>query len=297
MPDFITRGEFDMSGPDGVILPEFWEDSVEPGMEIRMRPWVTIPIGGSSRSTFYTASSASDIGVADEDDAVSHSPSPHQNHSEQMNDGNSDGSYHSDSSDIDAPQPHVLETINESGEDASDNAGRPPVSPIQLQQEKTASETDSLGRRSNFLFSEEPHVEKTVPMSQPLPPLGQTMPPTAHDNNSTVNVDLEEQEVEIPDRSWPSPGQNTEGLWRLDVLAARVTNGAKDTDEGSISTRLMIRAGPPKDSQQENIKPDWHWLYATFSPLHVLLSTDVKSDTFYASSWITTSSWYGSRRE
>lgn len=265
MPDFITRGEFDMSGPDGVILPEFWEDSVEPGMEIRMRPWVTIPIGSSSRSTFYTASSASDIGVADENDALSHPPSPHQNHAEQINDGDSDGSYHDDSSDIDAPQPHILETINESGEDASDNVRRTPISPIQIQQENAASETDSLGRRSNFLFSEEPHVEKSVPLSQPLPPVDQTVPPAAHENNSAVNVDLEEQVVEIPDRSWPSPGQNAEGLWRLDVLAARVTNGAKDTDEGSISTRLMTRVGPPKDSPQENIKPDWHWLYATFS--------------------------------
>lgn len=308
MSDFITRGEFDMSGPDGVILPEFWEDSVEPGMEIRMRPWVTIPTGGSSRSTFFTASSTSD-GMPDEDDAVDHSPSLHQDHSERKNDGDSDESHHTDSSDPDAMQPHVLETITESGEDASDNVGQTPASPTQLLREKIASETESLGRRSIPLRNEYSHIRESVPMSQPPPPLGQTIPPIVEhdknsifnapieqDNESIVNVDLEEQVVEIPDKKWPSSSQNTDGLWRLDVLAARVTKGSKDTGDGSISTRLMTRAGPPKDSPREDINPDWHWLYVTSSLLHVLLLTNVNSDTFNASSWTTMSSWYGSSR-
>lgn len=76
MPDFITLDEFNTSGPDSVILLEFWEDSVEPNIEIRMRPWIIIPIEGSSCGTFFTASNSSPLAAANKDNATDHSPEP-----------------------------------------------------------------------------------------------------------------------------------------------------------------------------------------------------------------------------
>lgn len=76
MPDFITLDEFNTSGPDSVILSEFWEDSVKPNIEIRMRPWIIIPIKGSSCGTFFTTSNSSPLAAANKDNATDHSLEP-----------------------------------------------------------------------------------------------------------------------------------------------------------------------------------------------------------------------------
>lgn len=76
---------------------------------------------------------------------------------------------------------------------------RTPASPIEPQQEKTASEPESRRQRLGSLHNGNSSVYKP-PLIIALPLLGQTISLGKNGDNFIVNVDLEEQKVEIPDK-------------------------------------------------------------------------------------------------